>query len=316
MSAGWSGDPRDVTVVIPTLNAGRYIDSVISALKRQDGITPDSVLVVDSGSRDNTVTAFREYGAEVVGLGGRPFNHGGTRRYGTELRPNVPFYVLLTHDAIPAMHDTITSLLASFDDSTVGMAYGRQLPRPDAKGIERHARLYNYPAKGEVRGYRDSARLGVKTTFCSNSFAAYRASALREVGGFPLDSYFAEDQYVAGKMLRAGHRLAYCAEACVVHSHSYTIKDDFRRYFDCGVWHKRDRWLLDEFGEAEGEGLQFVRSEMRYLVRHEPFSVPSAALRTLAKFAGYKLGLREELFSAERKQKLAMQTFYWAQRSS
>lgn len=316
MSAGWGGDPREVAVIIPTLNAGRYIDDVIPALKMQAGITPDSVLVIDSGSRDATVERFRDYGAEVVGLGGRQYNHGGTRRYGTELRSQAKFYILLTHDAIPATPETVTTILRAFDDPSIGMAYGRQLPRPAAKAVERHARLYNYPPHSEVRGYPDRARLGVKATFCSNSFAAYRADALQVVGGFPEDSYFAEDQFVAGKMLLAGLNLSYCADACVIHSHPYSLTDDFRRYFDCGVWHKRDRWLLDEFGEAEGEGYRFVQSEMRYLARHDPLAIPLAAFRSLAKFVGYKLGLNAELFSPEQKKKLAMQSFYWAQQAS
>lgn len=292
------------------------MDAVIPALQMQIGLSPASVLVVDSGSRDATVDQFLGYGADVVGLEGRPYNHGGTRRYGTELRPNAKFYILLTHDAIPASPETVATILRAFENPDVGIAYGRQLPRTDAKAVERHARLYNYPPKSEIRRHSDRARLGIKAAFCSNSFAAYRADALKAVGGFPKDSYFAEDQYVSGKMLMAGWSLAYCADALVVHSHPYSLKDDFRRYFDCGVWHKRDRWLLDEFGEAEGEGFRFVRSEMRYLARHDPAEIPVAALRTIAKLLGYRMGLREELFSAKQKKKLAMQSFYWAQQAS
>lgn len=315
MSAGWNEDPRDVAVIIPTLNAGPYLDDVIPALESQ-AVPPASVLVIDSGSRDATVERFREYGAEVVGLAGRPFNHGGTRRYGTELRPDAKFYILLTHDAVPANPQTFAEILRVFDDPGVGMAYGRQLPRPGATAIERHARLYNYPPKSEIRSYADRDTMGVKATFCSNSFAAYRAETLRDVGGFPEDSYFAEDQFVSAKMLLSGFKLAYCADACVVHSHAYSLVEDFRRYFDCGVWHKRDRWELDEFGEAEGEGLRFVRSEMRYLLLHAPLAIPQAGMRTLAKYVGYKLGLSEARFSPEAKKKLAMQSFYWNQQTA
>lgn len=315
MSAGWNGDPGDVAVIIPTLNAGPYLDEVIPALAAQV-VPPSSVLVIDSGSRDATVESFREYGADVVGLGGRLFNHGGTRRYGTELRPDAKFYILLTHDAIPANPQTFATILRAFDDPEVGVAYGRQLPRPGARAIERHARLYNYPPQSEVRSYADRDRMGVKATFCSDSFAAYRAETLRAVGGFPEDSYFAEDQFVSAKMLLKGFRIAYCADACVVHSHAYSLVEDFRRYFDIGVWHKRDRWELDEFGEPEGEGLRFVRSEMRYLLRHAPLGIPQAGMRTLAKYVGYKLGLNEARFSPETKKKLAMASFYWNQQAA
>ena len=313
MSAGWTGEPDEVAVIIPTLNAHSYLDAMIAALEKQS-IPASSVLVIDSGSKDTTVERFQRYGAEVTGLDGRPFNHGGTRRYGTDLRPHAKFYVVLTHDAIPASPDAFALILRAFDNPDVGMAYGRQLPRSEAKAIERHARLYNYPTVSELRSYGDRKRLGGKTTFCSDSFAAYRASALAAVGGFPSDCYFAEDQHIAGKMLKAGYKMAYCAEACVVHSHPYSLGEDFRRYFDVGVWHCRDAWLIDEFGKAEGEGLKFILSEIRYLLRHAPQALPSCGARTIAKYVGYKLGLREAYLTSEQKMKLAMQSFYWRQR--
>lgn len=315
MGTGAGVDPNDVAVIIPTLNAGVHLETIIPALEQQL-IPPSSVLVVDSGSRDATVERFRAYGAEVVGLGGRPFNHGGTRRYGTKLRPDAKFYIVMTQDAVPADAHALENILKPFADPEIGMAYGRQLPRPGAGAIERHARLYNYPPVSEVRSYADKDRFGVKTTFCSDSFAAYRADALAQVGGFPKDSYFAEDQFVAGRMLMQGFKLAYAADACVTHSHAYTISEDFRRYFDVGVWHRRDAWLLDEFGKAEGEGVRFILSEARYLLRHNPLALPSAGIRTFAKYFGYKMGLKEERFTPERKRKLAMQSFYWAQQAA
>jgi rhamnosyltransferase len=309
---GWNGNPDDVAVIIPTLNAGAYLDEMIPALEAQ-ALPPSSILVIDSGSRDETVERFRAFGAEVVGLGERPFNHGGTRRYGTELRPRARFFILQTHDAVPAGPDAFVNLLRAFDDPCTGMAYGRQLPRRQARAIERHARLFNYPPTSAVRSYSDRVGLGVKTIFCSDSFAAYRADALHDVGGFPEDAYFAEDQVLAAQILRKGYQLAYCADAAVTHSHGYTLVEDFRRYFDVGVWHGRDRSLIEEFGRAEGEGMRFLRSELAYLLRKTPLSLPSALVRTLAKYAGYKLGQREEWFSARQKTKLAMQSFYWAQ---
>lgn len=310
--ADWDGDPKEVAVIIPTLNAGPYLDAMISGLGTQN-LPPSSVLVVDSGSNDATVERFRDFGAEVVGLGGRAFNHGGTRRYATELRPDARFYIMLTHDAVPAGPNCFKAILRAFGDSDVGMAYGRQLPRPAARAIERHARVRNYPEESDVRNLTDRGRLGIKTIFCSDSFAAYRAEALRAVGGFPGDCYFAEDQHVAGKMLMQGLKLAYCADARVIHSHDYSIVDDFKRYFDIGVWHRKDAWLVDAFGRVEGEGLRFMRSELGYLARQNMLSIPSAILRAFAKYAGYRLGLQEERLSARLKKRLAMQSFYWAQ---
>lgn len=111
-----------------------------------------------------------------------------------------------------------------------------------------------------------------------------------QAGGFPIDTIMNEDTYVAGKMLISGWRIAYCAEAQVFHSHDYSLRDEFKRYFDIGVFHNTSSWLQRMFGGASGEGLRFVVSELRYLMQHAPGAIPSALLRTGLKWLGFKLG--------------------------
>jgi rhamnosyltransferase len=306
----WAINPSRVSVVIPILNAGPYLEALLPALAEQ-GLDPRQFLIIDSESTDDSCAAFRAFGATVIGIERQTFNHGGTRQRAVEMRPDAEVIVMLTQDAIPQTVDAIARLVDAFDDPQVGMAYGRQLPRITARGIERHARLMNYPPGSETRALDDRLRVGVKTIFCSDSFAAYRASALGAVGGFPEDAFFAEDQLVAGRMLIEGWRIAYRGDAEVIHSHGYSILEEFRRYFDVGVFHGRNRWLIDTFGTAEGEGLRFIRSELRYLARHDPAQLPSAMTRTFAKYAGYKMGAREAKLPNRWKQRLSMQPFYW-----
>lgn len=302
-----------LSVVIPTLNAEPHLDALFPALARQ-GLPHDRYLIIDSQSTDGTQEAFRAFGATVVEIDRRTFNHGGTRQRAVEMRPDAEIIVMMTQDAIPQGNDTIARLVDAFADPGVGMAYGRQLPRTVARGIERHARLTNYPARSEVRALADRAHSGVKTVFCSDSFAAYRRTALDQAGGFPEDAFFAEDQLVAGRMLLDGWQLAYRGDAEVIHSHGYTLAEEFRRYFDIGVFHGRNRWLINTYGAAEGEGMRFVRSELAYLVRHDPILLPSAITRTFAKYAGYKMGMRETRLSNAWKRRLSMQPFYWRDR--
>ncbi|WP_256361234.1 glycosyltransferase [Methylomonas koyamae] len=141
-----------------------------------------------------------------------------------------------------------------------------------------------------MRSLADRDRFGIKTVFISNSFAGYRRSALLQAGGFPRHTVMNEDTFAAGKMLLHGWKLQYCADARVFHSHDYGFADEFRRYFDIGVFHNRAAWLQRTFGGAAGEGKRFVGSEMRYLFRHAPALLPSAMLRTLLKWLGYHIG--------------------------
>jgi len=132
-----------------------------------------------------------------------------------------------------------------------------------------------------------------------------------QVGGFPTGTIFAEDQIVAARMLLQGMTLAYVAGAQVRHSHNYTILDEFRRYFDIGVFHSRESWMLKQFGYAGGEGARFVRSELSYLQREAPAQIPSALLRTVLKLVAYRLGALERALPVNVKKRLSMHPRFW-----
>lgn len=300
-----------VRVIIPMLNASRYLDYLLPALSAQSGLVPDQVLVLDSTSDDDTAVRCRDWGAEVLSIERAEFDHGGTRKRGAAHCAQSEILIFLTQDAIPAQPHALSRLAAVFHAPEVAIAYGRQLPRPEACAIERHARLYNYPPEGEVRTLADTQRLGMKTCFCSNSFAAYRHSALQAVGSFPDRAFFAEDQIMAGRLLKAGHSLAYVANAEVIHSHEYNLRQEFGRYFDVGVFHSRNKWLLQTFGRAESAGFQFVYSEIMYLSKIAPWRIPETLLRTVIKYIGYRLGAKELKLSDSTKARLSMQSYYW-----
>lgn len=279
-----------VGLIVPTLNAGDLWKSWLKVVDKQTR-KPDFLLLIDSSSSDDTEVLARVYGFDVRVIPKAEFNHGGTRQWGVDTLSAADIIVFLTQDALLATPDAIEKLLGAFENGQVGVAYGRQLPHRNAGPIASHARLFNYPAESQLRGLEDRARFGIKTVFLSNSFAAYRRNALMQVGGFPVDTIMNEDTYVAGKMLLAGWKIAYCADAQVFHSHDYRFSEEFKRYFDIGVFHTHAAWLQQTFGGASGEGLRFVLSEMRYLKKHAPRLIPSAALRTGLKWLGFKLGV-------------------------
>jgi len=297
-------------VAILTYNAEPWARQQIAGLQLA-GVTPDQVLVVDSSSRDGTAQIFRDYGAQVVSIPQSSFNHGGTRRLASEQLADRDIVVFVTQDAIPADASSIKALLSAFEDPTTGMAFGRQLPRAGATAIEAHARLFNYPETSARITQEDAKRIGSKVIFASDSFSAYRMDALRAVGGFPEDVIFAEDQIVAARMLLAGYSKAYVGEARVYHSHRYTLTEDFKRYFDAGVFHARNRWLTETFGRSEGEGLRFVKSELSFLLRTSPFRLAEACIRTFAKYCGYRTGMAESSLPLPVKRKLSASPYYW-----
>ena len=301
----------DFALCVPTLNAGAGWDDWLAALKSQT-LQPTYTLVIDSSSTDDTPALARAAGLHVETIARRDFNHGGTRQFAVEHLADFETIVFLTQDALLAEPHALGNLIdALHTQNDIGAVYGRQLPHHGATPIEAHARLFNYPVHSALRSLGDRAQFGIKTAFFSNSFAAYRREALNAIGGFRRNLILGEDTVAAGQMLLAGWRVAYCAKAQVRHSHHYGLRAEMARYFDIGVLHSREAWMLAQFGRAEGEGLRFVRSEWAHLARHAPWLIPEATLRTLLKYLGYRLGRSEKRLSLAWKRRLSMQPGFW-----
>lgn len=300
-----------VALIIPTRNAARQWEELCDGIRGQN-LQPDQVIVVDSSSEDGTPWLARAAGFSVIEIDSEDFNHGGTRQLAAEQVPQVSILLYLTQDAIPICSDAFRRLVEVFDDPEIGAAYGRQSPRPHATSIEAHARLFNYPAQSVLRSWESRRGLGFKSIFFSNAFGAYRREALLSAGGFASDVIFGEDTLVVARLHRIGWKTAYVADAVVEHSHAYAIAEEFRRYFDIGVLHARERWLVDQFGGASGEGRRFVLSELGYLIKKDPLRIPSALIRTLVKYAGYKIGRSESQIAPRVKSHLGMNREYWS----
>ncbi len=300
-----------VALIIPTFNAARYWPALSEGIRKQR-LALNQVIVIDSSSSDGTQDLARNDGFTVVEIPSKDFNHGGTRQLGAELAGEAEILIYLTQDAVAFDGDAFANLVGIFEDAEIGAAYGRQLPRETAGPIEAHARYFSYPPASRVRSWESRRIHGFKSIFFSNAFGAYRRSALISVGGFSPDVIFGEDTLVVARLHRAGWKTAYVADAMVRHSHAYSIAEEFRRYFDIGVLHARETWLIDQFGSASGEGRRFVGSELKHLMKHAPHHIPSALLRTSAKYLGYKIGLRESRIAPRFKYHLGLNRQYWS----
>lgn len=278
-----------LSIIIPTYNGGTTLRQLLTMVTQQS-IPVHELLIVDSSSQDNTVQIAKEYGAQVTSIAQASFDHGGTRTMMAK-KATGDILVFLTQDALPVSEDAVEKLIEPLLEKKADVAYGRQLPRPEANVFAAHLRHFNYPVTSGLRSFEDRQRYGLKTVFISNSFAAYRKQALGQVEYFKNGLIFGEDTCTVGRMLMGGGKVAYVAEAQVYHSHNYSLKEEFKRSFDIGVLHVQEHWLLDTFGKAEGHGLAYVQSEVAAMRNAGKIHLlPLAVLRNFLKYSGYKMG--------------------------
>jgi rhamnosyltransferase len=300
-----------ISVIIPLYNALGYLEPLLNGLAQQT--TPHELILIDSSSTDGTPEWLRERQIPFHSIPTATFNHGSTRNLGVSLAKS-DYVVMLTQDALPNGSDCLEKLTKVLQaDPNVALAYGRQLPYPDATLLSQFARQTNYPTGNQRKTKADIDRLGIRACHCSNSFAVYRKSALLAAGGFPSDVILGEDVVVAAQFILAGLDIVYYGDAEVVHSHNYTVGEEFRRYFDIGAFHQQRFALLQPFLRAESEGFRYVQNEWRFLrQQHRLDLIPNQLLRTLAKYVGYRVGRIQNRLPNWVKPQISMHSSFWA----
>lgn len=267
------------------------------------------VLVVNSSSNDGTVELAKEMGAETLIVPRAEFNHGTTREKARQYL-NTDIVVMLTPDAYALNKDVLEKLVEPIASKKSSASYARQIPHNGADIFESFARDFNYPSTSQLRRIKDVDTYGIYTFFCSDSCAAYSNQALEEVGGFPA-VLTGEDTVVVAKMLQKGHSIAYVAEACVKHSHRYTLWQEFQRHFDTGLARKDYGDLLQPGGRDEKRGRDYAKALMSRLMQEKPLLLPYAFLQCIVKWIGYRVGRASGNSPLWFKKALSGQDFYW-----
>lgn len=279
-----------VSVIIPTLNAERHIEGLMAALERQT-LLPEEIIVVDSSSTDRTAQLAKVHRlVRVVTIPRASFDHGGTRDLAARQAVG-DVLVFMTQDALPDGDALLATLVDALEDATVAAAYARQLPRADAWPREKLVRGFSYPEQSSVRD-RDSAP-GLRKYYLSNVCAAYRRETYLSLGGFEHGLRSNEDMLFAAKAIRAGYRIAYVAEARVIHSHNLGFAEQYRRNRLQGYELARHRELLGDDSPV-GSGKQLLAHVSKGLLKEgRVISWIAFCLDCASRFAGNRAGKRE-----------------------
>ena len=281
-----------ISVIIPTLNAGAELAALMDSLRAQT-MAPDEIIVVDSQSTDDTAQIAAEAGALFIPIERKDFDHGGTRDLALRASSG-DVVIFMTQDAVPADQWAIEHLIAPLEDERVAAVGGRQTPKADARPFERLVRTHNYPESSRVWDANVIESMGVRAFMISDVFAAYRRSAYLAVGGFDHPIMTNEDMLMVQRLLQAGYRIAYAGDACVLHSHNLTMKQQFKRNYIVGRTMKRYEERFCHVQEM-GEGTKLAKAVLVQLLREgHPLEAICFCFDCVARLLGNRLGRRDE----------------------
>ena len=231
-------DRESVAIVVPTFNGAKEVSRLLDAIAAQEGRFRPSVIAIDSGSADGTVSILQSRGVRVLPVGAGRFNHGVARNCALE-SVATPFAVLMVQDAVPVGPHWLEALVTPLlEDASLAGTWARQLAHEEASLIARyyHSRWMGSATAPRIAGPLTSAAFEAlppadRHAVCAfdNVCSCIRMSVWRE-HPFP-PTRIAEDLEWARGVLQAGHRLAFVPAAQVVHSHDRSPMYELRRTY-------------------------------------------------------------------------------------
>jgi len=223
-----------VTVIIPVKNGESTLGSCLTAFKSQRLSDSVEILVIDSGSTDNSISIAYSYGARVIQITPQSFNHGMTRNLGAQLASgNLLYYTV--QDAELSDMTNLANMSAHFQDDQVQAVVGIQgYPKELSKNP---ALWFNRSSKPslEIRHYKDKSfsNLSQKEQFELSSWdnvnAMYRKSALIEIPFRNVD--YCEDWLWANDALKQGMKILRDPSILIYHYHHLTFGYVFKSKF-------------------------------------------------------------------------------------
>jgi glycosyltransferase involved in cell wall biosynthesis len=245
------------SIVVRARNEGAYIGRLLRGIAIQD-VPRVEVLLVDSGSTDDTRAIAAAAGARVIDLAPARFTYGRALNVGCA-EARAPVCVFVSAHCLPANDRWLGRLLEPLRDPAVAASYGKQLPL---------AGTLAYEQRNMITGFPFGSRRQTSQTFFHNANAAVRREVWERV---PFDEALPglEDREWARRVLAAGWQIVYEPLAMVYHEHAETLGQIYARSYREGVALRR---IQPEFVQSPARlvvnYLRGVQRDVRFVRRY------------------------------------------------
>ena len=209
-----------VSVVIRTLNEEKYLEELLQSISIQIRDNYDvEVVIIDSGSEDNTINIAEKYKCKVTYIDKKVFTFGKSLNDGS-LFANGDILVYISGHCIPTNSNWLTKLINPITNNLADYTYGSQIGRDTTKFSEKKIFQKYFP---------DTSKIPQDDFFCNNANAALCKKAWEKYL-FNERITGLEDMELAKRLFDDGGKIAYVSDAKVFHIHDENWNQTRRRY--------------------------------------------------------------------------------------
>jgi GT2 family glycosyltransferase len=231
-----------ISVIIPTKNGGELFRESLEMIFSQEIDCQLDVIVIDSGSTDQTLEICAAYSVRLIQIPASSFGHSSTRNLGIEVAKG-EICVLTVQDAVAVDNTWLAKLVEPMiRDENVAGVFGQQVSTAEASLMERCCKSLWYQEwradwKNEHRQLPVEPRhwhqlsLEQKRQYArfDNVNSCIRKSVWQKI---PLpDVSYAEDIAWAINVLSSGFSIFWQPDAKVFHSHNRSLAYEFKRSY-------------------------------------------------------------------------------------
>lgn len=232
----------NIDIICPLYYAERYIEDLNTNIKRQKNVDINQIKYVLTKSNDKTEYILKNIKATYKVIEKEEFSHSLTREK-EAFESKADIIVFITQDIIIQDDMWLYYLVKDIESEKCDASYSRQIC-DNNDTIEKYTRELNYPDKSYYKTKEDIEDMQIKTFFFSDTASAIKRDVFIKLNGYDKKKLpMNEDMYLAYKLIMNGYTIKYCADSKVIHSHDFSFKEQYRRYYDTGKFFKENEYL-------------------------------------------------------------------------
>lgn len=209
-----------ISIIVRTLNEDRHLANSLRSIKQQRYNGDIEIIVVDSGSTDDTLNIAEKYGATICHIKKQNFTYGRALNIGLSAASGQIGVILSAH-CIPEGEYWLKNLLKPIVTGVCVYSYSRQVGE---------AQITKYSENQVFHKYYPKKPLDRFTPEIPNNAAAAILISVWEQYKFDESVPGLEDMYMYKILKKHGHISCYCPSSVVQHIHDESWRHIFKRY--------------------------------------------------------------------------------------